>query len=422
LGHDTATYTQIIQKLPVNGGAFMGGPAYWNSAAAGPLVYNWAEVDVLKAYHFNGTNLDTVTYAAGSVLSPGHPGGVLTVSANGNTSGTGIVWASIPTSQSADVGFIAGTLRAYNAETLQEIWNTDQNPTRDLLGTYMKFVPPVVANGRVYMLTYDNAVVVYGLLSTTPVLSVSPPSLSFSATTGGSNPQSQTINVTNSGLGTLNFTAASDSPAWLNVSPTSGTAPQPLQVSVSVGGLGAGTYTGHITVTAPGVQGSPAVVTVTLTVGAVSPALAVDVTLFKDNGTASSSITTSSFSTKAGNELLLAFVATDYQSGANTTVTGVSGAGLTWVLVVRRNAQSGTSEIRRAFAPLPLTNVSVTATLSQSVASSMTVMSFTGVATSGTSGSGAIGAIGSNSASSGAPTASLVTTRNNSWVFGEDAR
>jgi len=65
-----------------------------------------------------------------------------------------------------------------------------------------------------------------------------------------------------------------------------------------------------------------------------------------------------------------------------------------------------------------LNAVTVTATLSQSVASSMTVMSFTGVDPSGTSGSGAIGATGTANASSGAPTASLVTTRDNSWVFG----
>jgi hypothetical protein len=77
----------------------------------------------------------------------------------------------------------------------------------------------------------------------------------------------------------------------------------------------------------------------------------------------------------------------------------------------------GTSEIWRAFATSTLTNVTVTATLSQSIASSITVMSFKGVDTSGTSGSGAVGAIGSGNVSTGAPSASLVTTRNNSWVF-----
>ena len=45
-------------------------------------------------------------------------------------------------------------------------------------------------------------------------------------------------------------------------------------------------------------------------------------------------------------------------------------------------------------------------------------MSYSGVDVTTTDGSGAIGAVGTNNASSGAPSASLVTTRNNSWVFG----
>ena len=48
----------------------------------------------------------------------------------------------------------------------------------------------------------------------------------------------------------------------------------------------------------------------------------------------------------------------------------------------------------------------------------MTVVTFTGVDTSGVNGAGAVGATGTGSGASGAPTASLVTTRNNSWVFG----
>ena len=132
----------------------------------------------------------------------------------------------------------------------------------------------------------------------------------------------------------------------------------------------------------------------------------------------SSTISTASFSTKSGNELLLAFVSADYISGANTTVTGVSGGGLNWVLVRRTNVQSGTSEIWRAFATSPLSGATVTATLSQNVVSSLTVMSFSGVDSSGTSGSGAIGATGTGNSGRGAPTASLTTTRNGSMVLG----
>jgi hypothetical protein len=78
----------------------------------------------------------------------------------------------------------------------------------------------------------------------------------------------------------------------------------------------------------------------------------------------------------------------------------------------------GTSEVWRAFAPATLTNVTVKATLSQTVTSSITVMSFKGVDTTGSNGSGAVGNVASGSNPTGAPTAQLVTTRNNSLVLG----
>jgi hypothetical protein len=147
-------------------------------------------------------------------------------------------------------------------------------------------------------------------------------------------------------------------------------------------------------------------------------ALGIDAKVSADSNSAANNVSSPAFSTTSGNELLLAFVSTDYVSGTNTTVTNVSGAGLTWALVLRTNVQRGTSEIWRAFSPAVLANVTVTATLSQGVYSSITVMSFSGVNTSGTSGSGAIGATKSANASSGAPTATLVTTQSGSWVFG----
>jgi len=191
--------------------------------------------------------------------------------------------------------------------------------------------------------------------------------------------------------------------------------------------LQSGSY--QVTPTKSGVAFTPASQTLSLSVGNASTvnftaetavgtaALAIDVNVSKD-GPQATTIASPVFSTKSGNELLLAFISTDYLGGTNTTVTGVSGGGLTWALAVRANGQSGTSEIWRAFSAVPLSNVTVTATLSQSVISSMTVITFTGTDTTGTSGSGAIGATQPASAVSGAPTASLVTTRNNSWVFG----
>ena len=145
--------------------------------------------------------------------------------------------------------------------------------------------------------------------------------------------------------------------------------------------------------------------------------VAIDTQVSVDSQSAASSIISPAISTNSGNELLLAFVSTDALS-SKMTVTGVTGGGLTWTLVVRTNAQSGTSEIWRAFAISPLTNATVTASLSQKVLASISVISFSGVDTTGLNGAGAIGAATSASASSGAPTASLTTTRNGSWVFG----
>ena len=146
--------------------------------------------------------------------------------------------------------------------------------------------------------------------------------------------------------------------------------------------------------------------------------LGIDVSVSADRGTANNAVSTAAFSTASGNELLLAFVAMDYHSGANTTVTGVTGGGLNWALVARSNVQSGSSEIWRAFAPSPLSGATVSAALSQKVQSTISVVSFTGADTTGVGGSGAIGATATANGSSGAPSASLTTTRAGSFVFG----
>src|SRR3984893_1830192 len=111
----------------------------------------------------------------------------------------------------------------------------------------------------------------FAINAPTPQLSVSPTGLSLRGTQGSStNPGPASLNVTNSGNGSLAFTASSDS-LWLSVTPASGTAPQTLQISAALGTLTVGTYTGHVTVTAPGATNSPASIPVTFTVAADVP-------------------------------------------------------------------------------------------------------------------------------------------------------
>lgn len=271
-----------------------------------------------------------------------------------------------------------------------------------------------------------------GLANGTYTITPSKAGFSFS-------PASATVTINNANISAANFTATALTVSISGNVSTSGTgATVALSGSASASttadasgnytfnNVANGTYT--VTPTKSGFTFSPASQTVTVngatisgvnfTASANSAALAIDANISKDGTSASTTIATPAFSTKSGNELLLAFIATDYLGGANTTVSGVSGGGLTWALVKRTNTQSGDSEIWAAFAPSTLTNVTATATISQAVVCSITVLSFTGVDTTSGTLPNAVGATGTGTAASGAPTASLTTTRNNSWVFG----
>jgi uncharacterized protein (TIGR03437 family) len=96
-------------------------------------------------------------------------------------------------------------------------------------------------------------------------MTVSPTSLSFSYTGGGSTPAAQSVSVTTSSSTAIAFSAqVTSGNSWLTVSPTSGTTPATLSVSVNPAGLAAGSYTGTVAVTPSG--GTATNVTVSLTV------------------------------------------------------------------------------------------------------------------------------------------------------------
>ena len=108
----------------------------------------------------------------------------------------------------------------------------------------------------------------------TGALAATPANLQFAYTAGGAVPAAQSIQISNSGAGTLAWTAAA-SASWMSVSAASGTAPSTLSVSVSPAALGAGTYNGTVQISASGASGSPVSIGVTLTVAAAPPSLGV---------------------------------------------------------------------------------------------------------------------------------------------------
>jgi Domain of unknown function (DUF5050) len=145
-----------------------GSPVVWSSPKDGPLVYVWAERDHLKAFRYDPSarrfSSTSPAYRSsmedpdsGSLTTKLMPGAVLSVSANGGTPGSGIVWASLPAVSNALASLAQGVLRAFDAEDVShELWCAGT-------GTFAKFSAPTVANGRVYLATFDGHVNVYGL-------------------------------------------------------------------------------------------------------------------------------------------------------------------------------------------------------------------------------------------------------------------
>jgi hypothetical protein len=138
-------------------------------------VYLWGENERLKAFNYDiATKRITsfrgqgTQFASGKMAAPGGmPGGRLVVSSNGTTPGTGVVWGVYPTQGNANSAVVHGALVAYDAATvtkgqMRQLFHSDANPANNM-GNFAKYATPVVANGRVYVATFSNKVVQYGL-------------------------------------------------------------------------------------------------------------------------------------------------------------------------------------------------------------------------------------------------------------------
>jgi uncharacterized protein (TIGR03437 family) len=107
------------------------------------------------------------------------------------------------------------------------------------------------------------------VLNTLPSYQVSPNSLTYSASAGGSAPTAQTITLSSS-VPSLGFTTTA-SASWINVTPSSGSIPTSLQVTVDPSTLTAGTYQGTITISAPNATPPTSSVAISFTVQTAIP-------------------------------------------------------------------------------------------------------------------------------------------------------
>jgi hypothetical protein len=94
------------------------------------------------------------------------PGGTLSLSADGSRATSAIIWATHVLRDNGEYKNVFGILRAFDAMTLNEIWNSGAYQFRsDFLGKHAKYSPVTIARSRVFAPTNSDRLVVYGPLS-----------------------------------------------------------------------------------------------------------------------------------------------------------------------------------------------------------------------------------------------------------------
>lgn len=150
-------------------GSHMHSLVYWASAKNGPLLYVWGQRDKARVYRIEGEKVLETPLMTRDVANAGHPGAMLSLSADGNRNG--ILWAAIHATGDSWHESRPGILHAYDADDIRhELWNSLEMPARDDCGEYSKMAPPTIANGKVYLASFGSENIgtgqfcVYGLL------------------------------------------------------------------------------------------------------------------------------------------------------------------------------------------------------------------------------------------------------------------
>jgi hypothetical protein len=156
---------------------------------------------------------------------------------NGNS------WSNIISSTTNDGSYSWTVPNVSSSQCLVKVSETDGSP--------------MDTNNSVFSITSGSG--------NNPVIALSRTTFFFGAYGQITKTSSQTFLVSNTGNGTLNWSASTNK-SWLSCSPGSGTDAGAITVSVVPSGLSPGTYTGKVTVSAANVANSPQTVSVTLNV------------------------------------------------------------------------------------------------------------------------------------------------------------
>src|SRR6185503_10851022 len=205
----------------------------------------------------------------------------------------------LPVSQPVTLSSSSSSVTAFTAAPITSnggSWLTVNPPSGNLSGSPLSSQLQVTVNpsaltgaGPFHGVIAINAPGTTGLslpvlvtVAGTPAIEAAPSPLSFAYQLGTSGPAAETLSITSSTGATVTFTATAKTTTcgnnWIVLSQTFGATPSTLNVQVNKSGLGTGTCSGEIDISAPGASNPNVVVPVSLLISS-NPLLQVPLTV-----------------------------------------------------------------------------------------------------------------------------------------------
>jgi hypothetical protein len=157
--YQAGSNSHAVQVIHLGGGIYAA-PAFWNRH-----LYVLSSNSYLSDFTLDHGRFSDRPAVTGNQKF-GNPGATPAVSADGNRNG--IVWL-IETKAWNDFSNRNAVLHAYDAKDVRhELYNSEENSSRDRVGAALRFTVPTVVNGRVYV-EAKGRVDVYGILTSTGI-------------------------------------------------------------------------------------------------------------------------------------------------------------------------------------------------------------------------------------------------------------
>jgi hypothetical protein len=161
MGKFNSRIDPVLQTVQIGGPGVWGNPAFFQDGPNTGLIYYWGQSAPGQAFRVTNGVINPIP-ASVTTFNMGFPGGQPSISSNGTSGSTGIMWVL----RSDNYGSNGPeSLLAFNAENLSQLlWGSTDVTGRDAIGgTSVKFTFPIVSNGHVYAGS-NGTLAVYGLL------------------------------------------------------------------------------------------------------------------------------------------------------------------------------------------------------------------------------------------------------------------